>query len=63
MVSAKKSQARAKEAAKLTKDLHDLTGQADWAKNRANFFWKQAKEYEAQGRMDCALDTKTLCED
>jgi hypothetical protein len=40
MVSAKKSQARAKEAAKLTKDLHDLVSQADWAKNRADIYWK-----------------------
>jgi hypothetical protein len=37
VVSAKKSQARAKEASKLTKDLHDLTGQADWLRIELTF--------------------------
>ena len=56
--SGSESQASKKEAARLTTTIHDLCGQADWAQNRANLYWKQAKEYEVQGRMDMALIKK-----
>ena len=51
-----------KEVAKLTTKRHDLIIQRDWAKKQANQEWEQAKQYEAQGRMDQALESKTRCE-
>jgi hypothetical protein len=47
----------------LTTKLHDLTSKADWAQNRADFHWNNAKNYEAQGRMNQALEEKTASED
>ena len=34
----------------------------DWEKNQADQQWEDAKKYEAQGRIDMALDAKTMCE-
>lgn len=34
----------------------------DWAKKQADIYWEDAKKYEAQGRMDQALEEKTKCE-
>ncbi len=34
----------------------------DWAKKQADIHWEDAKKYEAQGRMDQALEEKTKCE-
>jgi len=54
-VSAKQSDVSWKEAAKyvkLTKTRNDLAIIRDWAENQADKHWKDAKEYEAQGRME-----------
>jgi hypothetical protein len=40
-----------------------MASKADWAQNRADLYWKKAKEYEAQGRMDWSLEAKTICEE
>lgn len=61
--SAKESHTSKQEVAKLTTQLHNVTGLADWAQNRADFYWKQEKEYEAQGRVDMALEAKTMYEE
>ena len=61
-VSAKQSEASRKDTAKLTTKLLDLTSKADWAQGRADFHWENAKNYELIGRMDMALEEKTLCE-
>jgi len=34
----------------------------DWEKEQADQQWEDAKKYEAQGRIDMALDAKTMCE-
>jgi len=34
----------------------------DWARKQADQQWEDAKKYEAQGRIDMALDAKTMCE-
>ncbi len=61
-VSAKESHASSKEAAKLTTKLHNLASLQDWAETQADKWWDRAKKYEAQGRMEMALDAKTRCE-
>ena len=53
---------RKKEAAKKTTQLHNLVIKRDWEKEQADQQWEDAKKYEAQGRIDMALDAKTMCE-
>jgi hypothetical protein len=50
------------EAAKLTAKLHNLASLQDWAETQADKWWNRAKKYEAQGRMEMAVQAKTRCE-
>lgn len=60
---AKQSDANRKESAKLMTKLHDLSIKRDWAKKQADIHWEDVKKYEAQGRMNLALESKTICEE
>ena len=53
---------RRKEAAKLTEKRNNLIIERDWARKQADQQWEYVEKYEAQGRIDIALDAKTMCE-
>ena len=53
---------RRKEEAKWTTKRDNLVIERDWARKQADQQWEDAKKYEAQGRIEMALDAKTMCE-
>jgi hypothetical protein len=47
----------------LTTKRHNIIIERDFAVKQAKKYWVEAKEYEAQGWMEMALETKNRCEE